>query len=227
MMVASGGVVLTAAVKAPSGAGATGGGGADKSSALGGAASGTDKSQESVHRSVEPSKYQEAAMRRHLSIADLSMMKLEPFLCSWNDDESSSIRRRPQRGNDNGDGKSTAGQRLLRVDSHIPWAIVVRWWWLRGLRARHAGDREAALKCFRRCEGALMVCDEKKGRGEEGKRGEQEHMEQKTAVVLPYCVVNPRIDAQVSKHSGVEKGEFHMNAENKDFCCVRIPSSDK
>lgn len=222
-MVATGATASTAAVKAPSGAGASGGGGADKSSSSGSAANGTDKSQESVRRSVESGKRREA--RRHLSIADLSMMQLEPFFHSWDDDEvveagerkSSSRRRPPQRGGDYGDGESAAGEGLLEADSHVPWALVVRWRWLRGLRARHAGEVEEALKCFRRCERALRVWDEEEGRGGEGEGEEQEHSDKKTAVVLPYCVVNPRIDVQVSKHPG-----FHMNAKNKALC----PSSD-
>lgn len=78
----------------------------------------------------------------------------------------------------------------------------MRWWWLKGVRARHSGRREEALECFRRCEGALRRAARRRRRirrrdEAEVDGGDRAGEEDKIVVVLPYCVVHPRIDAQV------------------------------
>lgn len=89
--------------------------------------------------------------------------------------------------------------------------LVVRWWWLRGIRARQAGRADEALACFRRCEKALKEGGGRRqrwrcqaeGSGSSGaesddKSGEeQEDGDEEAVVLLPYCAVHPRIDLQV------------------------------
>lgn len=71
------------------------------------------------------------------------------------------------------------------------------------MRARHSGRREEALECFRRCEGALRRAARRRRRirrrddDAEGDGGDRAGGEEKIVVVLPYCVVHPRIDPQV------------------------------
>lgn len=89
--------------------------------------------------------------------------------------------------------------------------LLVRWWWLRGIRARQAGRADEALACFRRCEQALKGGGKRQrqwrcqtegsgssGGESDGKSGEEEEDKDEEAVVLlPYCAVHPRIDLQV------------------------------
>lgn len=88
-----------------------------------------------------------------------------------------------------------------RTSIAAPWVLAVRWWWLKGTRTRHAGHTKEALECFRRCERLLRA----RGRKEAGVQGRWARVEDddddeegvELVVVLPYCVVHPRIDLQV------------------------------
>lgn len=141
----------------------------------------------------------DGAAREHLEAADLAILQLEPFFSPfWADDEDNGDRngairrRRLRRGAKSGDG--VPPERSLGLGRSLPWSLVVRWWWLRGSRARHAGDTQQALKCFHRCERALTLWS---GEDRRDGRGEGEAGDEKAVVVLPYCVVHSRIDVQV------------------------------
>lgn len=109
-------------------------------------------------------------------------------------------------------GRGTDGDAAHPESTTAPWVLVVRWWWLRGIRARQAGHADEALACFRRCEKALKGGGKRRrrrrryqaessgGSGAENddKSGEEQEDEDHEAVVLlPYCAVHPRIDLQV------------------------------
>lgn len=93
----------------------------------------------------------------------------------------------------------------------MPWALAVRWSWLRGLRARQAGQADEALVCLRRCEQFLKWGKKQRRRvqsrggsgvrqgAKEGTqdREEEEGGEDEAVVLLPHCVVHPRVDVQV------------------------------
>lgn len=188
------GTASTAALKTPGGAGAAGSS-ANKLSSSGGAASATQTSQNNNRASLERGKHRKVAAKRHLSIADSSMMQLEPFFRSWSDGGPGEAGGRQQHNKRVTDG--SVGARAAATGG-LPWAFIVRWCWLRGIRARHTGNVEEALICFRQCERALRTWDEEEGSGEEEKGEDvQEEGEKSPVVVLPYCVVNPRIDIKV------------------------------
>lgn len=95
--------------------------------------------------------------------------------------------------------------------------LAVRWWWLKGLRARQADQADEALVCFRRCEKVLkgrkirrrrrlVQSSRSTGRNEtkqgvEDKEEEEEGdgggEEEEAVVLLPHCVVHQRVDLQV------------------------------
>lgn len=94
--------------------------------------------------------------------------------------------------------------------------LAVRWWWLRGIRARQAGHADEALACFRRCEKALKrggkrrqgrrrrhqaegsgSSGSEKDHDKSGEEQEDEEEEEEAVVLLPHCAVHPRIDLQV------------------------------
>lgn len=100
--------------------------------------------------------------------------------------------------------------------------LAVRWWWLKGLRARQAGQADEALVCFRRCEKFLKGRKvrrqrrivqsssttttgrkgtkqgvEHKEEEEENDEGDGEGEEEEAVVLLPHCVVHQRVDLQV------------------------------
>ncbi|CAM9884029.1 unnamed protein product, partial [Ectocarpus sp. 12 AP-2014] len=127
-----------------------------------------------------------------LADADRAMLQLEPWCLAI---DNSNL-------GDDGDGAAGHGE-----SNTAPWALAVRWWWLKGIRARQGGQAEEALEHFHRCESAL------RGRGREQRAqqgggvssGQEEEKgdefndadEEEVAVLLPYCSVHPRIDLQV------------------------------
>ena len=120
------------------------------------------------------------------------------------------------------------GDAAHRDSNTAPWVLVVRWWWLRGIRARQASRADEALACFRRCDKALREGGKRQrrrrcqaegssssGAESEDKSGEeQEDEDEETVVLLPYCAVHPRIDLQVS----IERSEIVEMPEKCSFC---------
>lgn len=111
----------------------------------------------------------------------------------------------------NSGGKAKLSQQSSNA---IPWVLAVRWWWLKGIRARSAGQEDVALALFRRCENLLsnrrrrtgdLTNDlredhsEQRGEGEEKEEDDDDTERAEVAVLLPYCVVHPRIDLHVRK----------------------------
>ena len=99
------------------------------------------------------------------------------------------------------------GSAAQRASNATPWALAVRWWWLKGIRERHAGRREEALACFRRCIRVLRSKGKKHGErdrlkeaddGDDRDEDEEKEGSEEAVVLLPYCVVHPRIDTHVS-----------------------------
>ncbi|CAM9141767.1 unnamed protein product [Scytosiphon promiscuus] len=73
----------------------------------------------------------------NLAAADAAMLELEPWCTAV--EKSLDDAGDPSRGGSNA----------------VPWVMVVRWWWLKAVRSRQAGQAKAALRYLRRCEKAL------------------------------------------------------------------------
>lgn len=168
--------------------GKDGAGGSDKAAIAKPNVGGAEKdcfSRISVH-------LESAVAARHLTAADRAMLQLKPFFfTSVSSDES-----------EGGEGARTySGSTRVDADGSlgsesedVPWTMGLRWWWLCGLRRRHAGEREGALDCFRRCE-RMLKCRSRACRG--GSGGLEGEDEESTVVLLPYCAAHSRIDLQV------------------------------
>lgn len=129
----------------------------------------------------------------HLSAADRAILLLEPFFFAFRSLENAEA----------GEGARANSRSGRQVDEEagaasdsqdMPWTFRVRWWWLRGLRAKHADERDWALECFRRCERMLRARTCARGDGNVGLDDEEDDG---AVVVMPYCAVHPRIDSQV------------------------------
>ncbi|CAM9213321.1 unnamed protein product, partial [Ectocarpus sp. 13 AM-2016] len=127
-----------------------------------------------------------------LADADRAMLQLEPWCLAI---DNSNL------GND-GYGAAKHGE-----SNTAPWVLAVRWWWLKGIRAKQGGQAEEALEHFHRCESALRGRGREQraqqgggaSSGQEEEKGDDfnDENEEEVAVLLPYCSVHPRIDLQV------------------------------
>ncbi|CAN0096468.1 unnamed protein product, partial [Ectocarpus sp. 8 AP-2014] len=127
-----------------------------------------------------------------LADADRAMLQLEPWCLAI---DNSNL-------GDDGDGAAGHGE-----SNTAPWVLAVRWWWLKGIRARQGGQAEEALEHFHLCERALRGRGREQraqqgsgaSSGQEEEKGDEfnDEDEEEVAVLLPYCSVHPRIDLQV------------------------------
>lgn len=171
-------------------------------------------------RDMDAAAAEAAAM--HLAAADTALLQLDPFFFTSSLEESGRGGRCGRRGDCDGDSDMLG----------VPWAFRVRWWWLKGVRARHAGDREQALEYFHRCERVLEL---KARDGTIGGKAEEKEEEEEgqAVVVLPYCNVHPRIDLQVSSlyasynniRVSMSLVELMLPTDRTAYVCVLLPSN--